>query len=132
MNEDGRKGQIEEARAMFEDMSRQIKQLSAEEHEAERLRSPLIKTLGWLTFLSALFAAAIGIYGIVELPLAPIREGKDGRYYARHDTPSTREDYEKYQIWVRFFLIGFGTTFILGMTYGILDTRERKRNRLPI
>ena len=122
-------GNMEEARIIFEDMSRQIKDLYAEDREAERHRSPLVKTLGWLCLLSALIAAGVGIYGIYNLPYAPIRE-RGGAYFGRYDTPSTKEDYEKYQIWSKAFFISFGVTFTLGFSFAALDSRERRKHKL--
>lgn len=123
-------GGMKEARKIFDDMSRQVKDLSAAEYQAERLRTPLVKTLGWLTLLSALIAAAVGVYGIYSLPYAPIRE-VSGKYYAKYDRPATKEDYEKYRIWLKAFLITFGSAFALGFSFAALDSRERKRNKIP-
>ena len=124
-------GNVEEARTMFEDMSRRIKDLSETEREAERRRSPFVKTLGWLCLFSAIVAAGVGAYGIYNLPYAPIRE-RGGAYYGRFNTPSNREDYEKYQIWSKAFFISFGAAFTLGFSFAALDSRERKRNNLPV
>ncbi|MGI9056331.1 MAG: hypothetical protein ACR2F2_11080 [Pyrinomonadaceae bacterium] len=129
MKKDETVGNVEEPRMIFEDMSRRIKDLSEAEHETERARSPLVKTLGWLCLLSALIAAGVGVYGIYNLPYAPIREG-GGVYYGSYDTPSNREDYEKYQIWSKAFFISFGVTFALGFSFAALDSRERRRHKL--
>ena len=124
-------GMFEEANAVFDDMMVKVKYLSEVEREAERRRSPLVKTLGWLCLFSAIAAAGVGAYGIYNLPYAPIRE-RGGAYYGRYDTPSTRENYEKYQIWSKAFFISFGAAFTLGFAFAALDLRERKRNNLPV
>jgi hypothetical protein len=128
MKKDETVGNVEEAQMIFEDMSRRIKDLSKAEHEAERRRSPLVKTLGWLCLLSALIAAGVGVYGIYNLPYAPIRE-RGGAYFGRYDTPSNREDYEKYQIWSKALFISFGVTFALGFSFAALDSRQRRRHK---
>ena len=122
---------FEEAGALFDDMTAKIKNLSEVEREADCRRSPFVKMLGWLCLMSALIAAGVGAYGIYNLPYAPIRE-RGGAYYGRYDTPSTKADYEKHQIWSKAFFISFGVTFTLGFSFVALDSRERKRNKLPV
>ena len=124
-------GSFEEAGALFDDLTTNIKNLSEVEREADRRRSPFLKTLGWLCLFSAIAAAAIGIYGAYNLPYAPIRE-RGGAYYGRYDTPSTKEDYEKYQIWSKAFLASFGAVFALGFLFVALDSRERKLKKISV
>ncbi len=120
---------LDEAGRMFNHMAGEIKRLSKNEHEAERHRSPMLKALGWLFLISTLAAAAIGIYGIYNFPYAPLRE-KNGAYYGKYDTPVTKEDYERYVVWMPALFIAFGTTFTLGFTFAALDSRNLRKHNL--
>lgn len=120
---------FDEAGRMFNHMMGEIKRQSKIEHEAERHRSPMLKALGWLFLMSALTAAAIGIYGIYNFPYAPLRE-KNGAYYGKYDTPVTKTDYERYVVWMPSLFVSFGGTLTLGLTFAALDSRNRRKHNL--
>ncbi len=121
----------EEFDAFLEDLTGKIKVHAKNEYKAELRRSPLVKTLGWLWILSMVFAFVVAIYGFFKIPYAPIRE-VNGRYYAKYDRPSTREEYERYNYWMSMVFIAIGTTVPLAFLYIALDSRERKKNNIPV
>ena len=120
---------LDEAGRLFNHMMGEVKRQSKIEREAERHRSPMLKALGWLFLMSALSAAAIGIYGIYNFPYAPLRE-KNGAYYGKYDTPVTKTDYERYVVWMPALFVSFGATFALGFTFAALDSRNRRKHNL--
>lgn len=115
----------------LEGVMSQLKEHVKNEYKAERHRSPLVKTLGWLWILSMIFSFGVAIYGFFNIPYAPIRE-VNGRYYAKYDRPSTREEFERYNHWMSMVFIAFGTTVPLGFLFITLDTRGRKKNNIPV
>lgn len=119
----------EEFDVFLEGLTDQIKEHAKNEYKAERHRSPLVKTLGWLWILSMVFAFVVAIYGFFKIPYAPIRE-VNGRYYAKYDRPSTREEFERYNYWMSMVFITIGTTVPLAFLYITLDTRERRKHKL--
>lgn len=111
-------------------MMGQLKEHAKNEYKAERHRSPLVKTLGLLWILSMIFAFGVAGYGFFQIPYAPIRE-VNGKYYAKYDRPSTREEFERYNYWMSVVFLTIGTTIPLGFLFITLDTRERKNN-IPV
>lgn len=121
---------FDEARRIFDHAMTEVKRHSEVEREVDRHRSPLLKAVGWLLLASILASVAVGAYGIYNFPYAPLRE-KNGVYYGRYNTPSTKTDYERYKVWEKAFFASFAASFTLGFSFMIWDSRLRRKNNLP-
>lgn len=122
-------GAMDEARMLFEQMTAEVKRQTEIEREDARHRSLLVKMLLTLTLISALLGAATGIYGIYNFPDAPLRQRGD-IYTGKGGQPRTDADYERFLLWKNALFGAFGSTFLLGFSFAVLDAREKRRRGL--
>jgi hypothetical protein len=103
------KGVTDETREIYDKLSSLVER----DRKAARRRGPVGKALLVVCFLSALIAAATLVYGIIAFPDAPIRQTGSG-YIGKQGAPHTREDYERFKLWEKLILSGFGLAFLTG------------------
>ena len=120
-------GLFEETRSLYEGMLAEGMRRAAEREATMRPRGPLSKAVLGAFLASVFFAAAVGVYGIVTFPDAPIRAtaagavGKTGRAY-------DREHFERFTAWKTALFAAFGVVLVAGVAMAVDDGR-RKRKR---
>ena len=103
------KGVTDETREIYDKLSSLVER----DRQAARRRGPVVRALLVVCILSALIAAATLVYGIIAFPDAPLRQTGSG-YIGKQGAPHTREDYERFKLWEKLILSGFGLAFLTG------------------
>lgn len=116
---------LEQARELFHKMSGEAKRQARLERKTAQGRGRVAKSLLRLTLIAVLLAVAIGFYGIYNFPDAPIRPTDRG-YVGKTGKQHTEAEYEAFSVWKKAMFIVFGSAFVLGLAFGIADSRSRR------
>ena len=123
-----KQGAFDEARDLFEQMSAEAYRQAEIERQDARSRSPFVKILLALTITACLAAAITFFYGFYAFLDAPIRPTSTG-FVNKQGEPRTKEDFEKFKLWEKALFVSFGSAFALGIVFGIMDSREKRRRK---
>ena len=120
-------GALDEARALFKQMTNEAARRSGIEQQEALRRGPLIRFLLALTIAACLLAAATGLYGVYNFPDAPIRQMQEGLYLGKGGQPHTLEEFERFILWERVMFVVFPSAFVLGFAFAITDSMKRRK-----
>ena len=123
-----KQGAFDEARDLFEQMSAEAYRQAEIERRDARGRRPFVKILRALTITACLAAAITLFYGFYAFLDAPIRPASTG-FVNKQGQPRTKEDFEKFKLWEKALFVSFGSAFALGIVFGIMDSREKRRRK---
>jgi hypothetical protein len=121
-----KKDAFDEARALYDRMADEARRQAEAERRSNRRRGPLVRTLQGLMMIAVLAAAITFFYGIYMFPDAPLRQTNEG-FANKQGKPRTKEDFEKFKLWEKAFLISFSSVFVFGFAFGITDYLARRR-----
>ena len=122
-----RPGIFDEARALYTQYAEYAARSVAQSHEAARTRPAWVKALIFVGVVLVIAAALSLAYGAFKWPDAPIRQTPSG-FVGKTGLAHTREDYELFELWIRWLMVVFPLTFIVNAGAAIAAKRKSKRS----
>jgi hypothetical protein len=118
---------LEQARALYDQLSREVPHLIEEERAKDRARGPLAKALLATSLFIGVLAAGVLFYGVIRFPDAPIRQVGTG-YVSKAGKPRTRQEFEQFKLWEKALVGTFGFVFLVCVSTACADKLKRSRS----